>query len=544
MKKGMTRISAFLMSAVLLVGTAGCSGNKKTKEMKKTAEGVVENYIVFLSTGKLDKLSRYCDPEDDPFQDVLQLNGDKNSKSDDDSKDDIYPTPEYLPFWQAYLSHLKFTFGDFTLDGDEGKLDVSLDLIDAKKSLRSSVEPSSEDILHYLQEADTYINKPITLTLDCDTDSGTCKIKDTKVLFKECKKQFDIVLKELPMTNAKLDTLFREFMAHVIDMDMDYLNSDGFYLGFETSEYSYSDLPLYRAMTELYSYEYEFVAGSDDWAEFKMTVHKKKEDEALLLFLASPVNWAPTYKKMLKYALEAPVGFNGLENLWPLEEMAPELTEFMRNRAEDKDYIVRGEIRLDPHVSLGYRINGDFEDVFPAIIRSEYLGPSSDPQFINDSYKEAMQQLLSDLEISQQEYDRLYRMLDSGLTDTHYSEVMEKHGYTESKKNRDGFNNFSKDSRITFEIVKEDSVNGALIDGLQDYTEIEEAIADGRYTGNLSGGWMSYEFRGQKPEGDAMKDAYRRFIIFSNHTLKITVTDCTDADVDEINTILSELGLN
>ena len=113
-------------------------------------------------------------------------------------------------------------------------------------------------------------------------------------------------------------------------------------------------------MTELYSYEYEFVAGSDDWAEFKMTVHKKKEDEALLLFLASPENWAPTYKKMLKYALEAPVGFNGLENLWPLEEMAPELTELMRNRADDKDYIVRGEIRLDPHVSLGYRINGDF----------------------------------------------------------------------------------------------------------------------------------------------------------------------------------------
>ena len=543
MKTGLTRVSAFLMSAVLLIGMTGCSGNKKTKEMKKTAEGVVENYLVFLATGKYDKLSRYCDPENDQFQDILKLKNDDNADSDDDSTGDIYPEPDYLPFWQAYLSHTKFTFGEFTLDGDEGKLDVSLDLIDAKKALRSSINPSSDQILNYLQDADTYTTKPITLTMDCDTDSGKCKIKDTKVLFKECKKQFDIILKELPVKNPKLDAMFKEFMDHMLAMDMDYLDNDGFYLGFDPSEYAYSDLSLYRAMTELYTYDYEFVAGSDDWAEFKMTVHKKDEADALLLFFASPANWAPSYKKMLKYALEAPVGFNGLEDLWPIDEMAPGLQSYMQNRAKDKDYIVRGEIRIDQHVSHGYRMNGEFEDAFPAIIEDVYMVPSSTPDFIDDAYREAMQQLLSDLEISQQEYDRLYRMLDSGLTDTHYSEVMEKHGYTMSLKNHDGFNNYSKDSRITFEIVKEDSVNGALITGLQDYTEIEAAIADGSYTGNLSGGWMSYEFRGQKPEGDAMKDAYERYIVFSDHGLKITVTDCTDADVDEINTILSELGL-
>lgn len=541
MKKRMTRISAFLMGAVLLIGMTGCSGNKKYKEMKKTAEGVVENYIVFLATGKMDKLSRYCDPDDDPFQDTIDA---KTSKSGTKKgKDDIYPNPEYLPFWRAYLSHLKFTFGEFTLKGDDGKLEVNLSLIDAKKALRSSVEPSSEDILHYLTEADTYIEKPITLSLNCDTDSGTCKIKDTQVLFKECKKQFDIVLKELPMKNAKLDTLFVDFMDHLLDMDTVFMDSDGFYIGIEPSDYTYSDLPLYRAMTSLYSYEYEFVSGGDESAEFKMTFHKKEEDDALRRFFGDPRNWAPSYEKMLTYALEAPSGFNGLDDLWPIDAMAPGLTDYLQGEA-DKDLIIRGEIKLDPHVVQGYRVTGDFKDALPTMIRSDYLAPSSEPEFINDAYNFAMQSLLNKGEISNEEFGHLQQLTMCDLTTVKYSEIMEKHGFTKSKANRDLFDNYKKDDRIKFEIVTADSANSTLIYGLQDYTDIEAKIADGSYTGSLSGGWMSYEFRGQITKAGNTKEYYKRYVIFDDHCMTITVDDCTDEDVEEISTIIKELGLN
>lgn len=541
MKTRMTRISAFLMSAVLLVSMSGCSGGKKRKEMKKLAEGVVENYLVFLSTGKFDKLSRYCDPKDDQFQDILDLNSKEKAGTD------IYPHPDYLPYWKAYLSHLKFTLGEFSLDDDNGKIEVEVDLIDAKKALRSSVEPSSEDILYYLTDADVYTNKSITFSLDCDTDNGTCTIKNTQALFKECKKQFDIVLDELPMKNSKLDGLLREFMDHAIAMDMDYLESDGFYLGFEPSVYSYHELPYYRAMTSFYSYEYEFVDGSDDWAEFKMTVTKKDEESALFNFFHKAANIAPSFEKFLSYAIKAPKGYNGLEELWPIDPLIPGFTDSL-STCDDKTIIVRGEIRLDPHVPLGYRITGVFDDVFPTIITDDYAAVTADPVFSHDIYTIAAENLLKKGSITEKEYERLQRLLNYDLSYTKYEATMMEHGYTQSARGTGGFHSYSKGERILVDVETfsgDNGVDSAVIESMHSYSDLEIKIANGEFPGELTGGWGFFEFYGKTTTGDLPpEDTYICCVAVENRLFTFTIYSYTEEDISEIKALMHELQLD
>lgn len=544
MKTGMTRVCAFLMSAVLLIGMTGCSGKKKKEEMKNLAEGVVENYLVFLSTGKYDKLSRYCDPKDDQFQDIIGLeNSGETGTGNASENKNTYPPREYLPYWKAYLSHLKFSFGEFDLDGTKGSLDVDLDIIDGKKALRSSIKPSEEDVLRYLTEADTYVTKKVTLNLNFDTDENTCKIKNAQVLFKEVKKQFDIVLDTLPKKHPELEQDLRDFMDKIIKMDTEYLSDEAFYLAFDPNRYNTTAMPLYREMACIYTYDFSFIDSGDDWAIFKLNVTKKDEERALDRLTESPANWALSYEKLLSYAIDAPQGYNGQEDLWPLSPMLPVFREYLELES-DKIVTVEGEIRKDPHTTHGYRVAADFEYVFPALLENSYQFRTSDPDFLDEVYREAMQNLLDKRSISQEDHKRLQRLVEFDLNGARFSDIMEKHGFTLTSTNPDGINNYSKDDRIVIQVTKHYTADETLTTALSNYTLLESMIAGGTYTGELSGGLLSFEHRGQLTDNGTTTEVYSHFAAFKDHILNIYITNCTDADIEEARAILQEYGLD
>ncbi|MBP5416835.1 MAG: hypothetical protein J6Y58_04835 [Clostridiales bacterium] len=547
MKTGMKRVSAFLMGAVLLIGTAGCSkGNKKFDKMKEKAERTVKEYFDNLSTGNIPMLSNYCDPENDRFQDIKGMQIiDDSTTSESSDYENVYPQQDYLVYWYAYLNHVKVEPGEFTLDGDKGTIEVKLSIIDSQKALSFSGQLDEVYILRYLTEAYDYTSKTVLLSLDCDPDEETCKIKTMQMVFNEVKKQFDIVIDMLPKKNNMLEDKLFNFMSRLITLDTDYLSDSAFDLGVDISSYANGFKPLYQAMLSCCTYEYEVSNIKGGNAEFDITIHKKDEENALYTFTCEPKNWGPSYEKILTYAVHAPQNFDAQEDLRPVAPVASGFSEQLKMEA-DQTFTVHAKFKKDSSATYGYSVKGDFHEVFPAVITGNTERcrlPSFTERYLEDVCRSAVENLRKYNAIKPADYFNLRNMLYINLSPEKYSEVMKNHNFTQTKENVDGYNNYSRDGRFIITTTKYEDMDHLLDSSMSDYTLLESLIADGTYTGTLSGGWVFYEHRGQMPDNGTMTDVYTRSLAFSTHTITIQILKCTDADLQELLKILKELGL-
>ena len=560
MKARNLRITSLVMSVILLIGGTGCSNSKKKREaMKNKAEGVVENYLVYLSKGMNDKLSRYCDPKDDPFQSEVSF-------TEEDAGNEKSASPEILQeLWNIYLSKLTFKIGEFELDGDEGKLDVSVNLIDVKKNLRSSINPSTDDIIRYMSEADEYTKRKITFSLDCDTDNETCMINNTKQLYKEVNKQFDILVDLLPKRNKKLDQDLRAFMDHVIEFDTDYLQSDGFELfAGNLDEYDHYSMCIYKEIMSFITYDVRYTDVEERKARFNMTIHTKDDVEAFTAFWEDANNLGPMVEKLVIYGNHAPKDFTGLEDLFPMEPLAPGFHDIME-KCQDKTIEVEGYIQLDDSVPNGFRVVASFSDVFPRKSYSEYM-PDSTDDYNQTMYRAAADSLLQKGDLTEKEYERWARIFNgSDINSRKFDDVLKAHGFTDGKiGNSREFKDYTKDGRITTETKTCQSADEPLYVGLQELSDIDTKLGSGELTGEWTGGWVFYEFRGQvkisdpNPKGGVTKkgdptqkdnsankkEYYECYVATAYNAFFFRVEDATDADVEEIHQILTELGLD
>ena len=540
MKTKNTRIISAVLSAALLLGSCALSScGKKIKnydEKKKSSEAAVEDYFIYLSKGKYDKLSRYTDKEYDPFQNL-----------------DGLVDPSQLELWNAYLSKIKYEITDFFIveDMDDATdVDVQLKIIDAKKLLsKNSSFGSISEICDAVSDCDTYKKVDTTIELTCIKDGKRCTIDNTQVLFDKIKSEVDLLAAAAPDKSSSFENCLNEFMQKLVAMDMKYLNSRDFSTGmYDLEDYDQFFHGFYQTMASYITYQIELTSISDTDAGFVIHISKKDEDQAFKDFFDDPVNVSPLLEDMLNIIVYTDPSMTDLDNMDLLQ--FDKLLPGFKNVLESENTItldVKGVIKLGDSYEHGYRLDGDFSEVFPLADIEEYLDDKDD-EYGYAAYRAAIQTLHDDGRITDKDYERLMRTFGEATHDLdHLDQVMIAHGYTADLKK----NGLSDSVKYTKDKIRVEVITGSdydptscLYEGMDMMEDLYDEIEDESLEGDVTGGGVFAEFRGQYLDDAEPVEVYYVHSAAREYIIAFMAEDVKDKDIEDIQAILQELNLD
>ena len=525
-----TRILSLLTSVMLLLSmtfcVAGCSDKKKKEEqIKKQCFGAVEDYLILLQKGKFEKLSKYCDPDDDPFQDEDAFSGNAE-------------------VWQTLLSLMTFEIGEVTLDGDTAEVPVTVILPDAKK-----IEPSGNKTLTFYAAAEALadvkktVKTEVTIPLDIDEDKEKATISSTEELFEAIKEQYDIIEEAVPTGNALFSDKLGLFMEHFISMDTDYLFHYSNISGLENYQQEYHK--LYTAITSFITYETEEVEIVDEYtANLVLHVHCKDMKKAEDAFFTDMEKLAPMIKRFLTAMIH--YDFDSINNdQLDLDAIIPGFKAELE-AADDINVDIDCTVWLDPNDPENFTIGANFERIMPIFDPWEYWRDLTDEDAL-DLYRYAYEQLHDDGVITDKEYHACYlAMEDIGFDPSSIGPVLEKYGFV---KNTGTGIIYANPDIPGFSIVITDK-GGPMEPVTQNMNllrDITEEVMEGSVVGKPEGGCFDFEIRGlvsdPSVDGTGQRDAYMRSFAVYQYQFQIRIYNCTDELVEMSHQILSELGL-
>ena len=539
MKTRNSCILSLAMSLMLLLsitsGAAGCSKTKKTNDkLIRNCQGAVEDYLVFLTSCKFSKLDRYCDPDDDPFQMKSAIEGFQQ------------------PLWESILSKTEFEIGDVEIDGDEAEVSVTLSLPDSKKILKSiSDEITLSSVTDALDHSDKTTDVEVGIPLEIE-DEKNITITGTDEIYEAVEEQYNILMDGIPDQSeamlAKVDT----FMGKFIEMDFYYVFEHAGIEVFNDYEEDYDQ--LYKTCMSFITYEIEPGSLIDEYTcTCLIHAHCKDFDEVASRFFIDPESLSPLVKTFLYSAIKDRFDPNAdYVDQMNFDALIPGFRDALE-ASPDIDVVIPVTITVDSNDSESYRIDGDFSSITPPFDPWIYMEDLED-QDVYDLYRYAIQSLLDEGEITEDEYYHISLCLDDKIFDSaDYREYFTSHGF----EIQDDYGNSYlaiKGDTFWVSFVDAGDFPDSMYSAASNLEECKEGLSSGLYSGTLTGGWFDFTFEGQIPSSEVFPsdaghehedycDVYLHTYCVDDYVVIALIVDPTDEQMTEMHDILLEMGL-
>ncbi|MBO4926751.1 MAG: hypothetical protein J5379_00655 [Clostridiales bacterium] len=526
------RVVSFLLIALLILNlslvASGCRDKKKQK-MEEQCLGVAENYLTYLTNCKYDKLSRYCNCEDDLFQGNYGWN-----------------ESEQL-CWNALLRNTTFKIGDVKVDGDDAWITVDLSIPNAKvavKGLSGAITYSS--ITEALETVKAKVKATIEICFVCDYENNQARITHTTEMFELVKEQLDFIVDSIPVGDKIYFEKVDLFMQNLIDMDLKQLtqhcDSD------ELDDYDEICMPIYKAANEFLSYKTEFVEmKQDNQAVIRVHATLRNSKVAAQNFFPDPEKVAPILRSyildILRGARSDPSDFLTFDDLVPgfREEL-----EKQNDTTVDVDLTVT----IDPDNSNDYKIEGDLDRILPLNDPYPYLSQMGEEGEI-ECYQLAADYVINNEDITEQEKMVLIRALgDYEFDPQALYTAAEKAGMVQysggiSYINYDRCYRTS-DETFMIEVIKSETIMDPVFYNSTSFEEADDMMVGNELHGTLTGGWFDFEFNGifiPVDRDEEEKPCYIRGFVVQNYCISIQIADYTEEKAAMLNQILTEAGL-
>lgn len=532
------RILSSLVTGVLLISIIGTCGacfrtNKKEEAQKKSCEGVVEDYLVFLRSGKLDRLKRYADPDGDPFQDIsLQTT----------AQEDL---------WNAFIGKLEFEFGETEISDDEATVSVTVSLPDAAKALKS--EGSSLTYISavkLISDTRKTVESEIEIPLEIGEDDDDTLITSTEELYDLVMEQYNIITEALPVGDVDKMTKLDQYMKKLLAIDIYYLYAHSHFT--ELDRYSDSYRKFYSAINSLITYELEYVSNDDDnTAHFVVHAHMKDYEQVASDFFTNPEKLAPMLYRIIENFVR-----NDLKDDVYDELDFDALVTYFHDDLEasptiDRDFQVTVEVD-NPRDADSFHVSGDLGSLILLFDPWDYIDELTEEDSLV-IYKMAGQQLYDDGKITDLDLRQVFRSIEGHTFDeAKVDEVLTKYGFAKNSGSS-GDSLIYYDATGDFRIIIDPDLElmEPVFENSNLLVELNEMIEDGEMAGAVTGNCFDFSFQGMQivqdydPNSDDAPEhkVYTRCISTTDAIYKISIFDYSDDQMEIIHSIIDELDL-
>jgi len=517
-------MSLFLIFS-LVFPLAGCN-KKKDAERKHKCEAVVEDYFEYLKRGKNEKLSRCCDPDNDPLQNL----------------DDSQKTLAFLLFQKT----VTYEIGEIDLDGDDATVKVYATVrngSDVQHSLSS--KPSLKDLEDTIDKISASVNKTLELELSYDK-SGDCYMIDSgEPVFNMIERQVKYIYDYLDYTdyvNSKDE--IDDFVAALRNFDLDYLKKHS---DIDLDEYVKEFAPLYKTEMQTVKWSHQIEEQTDEYSIVTFKFEKKDAENAMTPL----INDKNTLGQMLAPFAEALVHGKITEdedNFWKYLDLDAVNIDFARalDTSGTSFYEIKCKITNDPNGNGSFFnfMDGtdDIEDILPEPIYMEYLEDiSEEDQY--DIYLVASEMAYAAKLIDADEYAACVKTFSPPkLTVAEAVAVLEKYGMTSNDPDmKKAYLSFEDaDGKYSMQIYQGDSFEDAYAVVQDDYQSSVQDIKNGSVNARIEGGplrlWCRGEIEGNEIEiyGCVIRDKYYLLSYFPQ----------APEDKERMKALLMDLGLD
>ncbi|MBR5938924.1 MAG: hypothetical protein IKZ90_11770 [Clostridiales bacterium] len=527
MKKKCVRFLSALMSLSLLLGCSACkSKGGKTDEIKRRAEGTVEDYLVYLTRDNTNKLSRYCNSSDDPFQQTEQY---------------FKTEPSYMTFTK-YLSTLKFNVGDATVDGDIVDVPVKIQYIDADTALAEKTGSMTlPEINEFISDTAVNAKKEIVFRLSFSSDDS-CRIQSTKELHDELYGQYQTFLKMLPDIKDAVTQKLDFFMDRLKDMDLTYLTrSDCDFGSLNIYEYPMERLPLFKTIMSFMTYEIEIEETTDATASGVLHVKTKNDQPAGERLFNDPQKMIPFIEQYIMVVLDGLTSGTTFVDILNYATITKNLREELE-KEEMREHDVHFDIKLDDSATDGFTIKADITEIMPSkepFVSWDYRNSDN----VIECYNAAAESLFERKEISEEEYTRVQRTFGKiPFYLDQFDESLKAHGYT-LENDTASFRKYVKGDHTELVIAIEytnifavDHAIGRMIH----YEDLEQGQA---YSGDINGGYLYFETYGYTTDKEKPVEVMSWNACAQNYFIYVEIRDGSDEEKQDIRALFEENGL-
>lgn len=523
------RFGAVILAAAFLFTsfTTGCKPKKKNHDtLIKKCTSLVEDYMMYLTRGKMDKLSGFIHPDEDPLQNLSALSEPEQSLS------------------RTYISLLEYSVGETTIEEDTATVIVTLTYPSAEKYIDAFPEqkelPTLLEDLRSFEETDEI---DVEIILSCDEEEETCYLIDATTVNDVVTEQVSVLKDLVPDSTQLVKKDIDRFMQAIISWDLEYVRShtDALMDYYGILEFT----PFYTAETSLWTYEIE-CDPQEKVDEIPFTLHMHIRDhEAVKEFFTTPENLAPAvivfYSELIN-----PDPYVGLDDTPAIQDLTPGLQSYLE-KAPSLDIDIHGKIQYTGKDQSSHFIAIDLSQIMPYENPVEFVNELTGEQIMK-AYRAGYEKMYEDGRLTDEQYHEFQRAL--AMTDydpQNTVSVLEKHGFTSSDSEYfDDTDTYVDEYGTTILVGKK----GADIDAFSEMYIVWAMITDelngdrDEFDGELRGDCLDMTFEGKMKIDTEVTQAYFRVFVLDEHLFIILMPDPTDKKMEVVNTILEEAGIN
>ena len=521
-------IAVTLAAAMVFASfTTGCKPKKKNNDrLIKKCTSEVDDYMMYLTRGKFEKLSKYIAPEEDPLQNLDSLPSSEKALS------------------LTYISLLEYSIGETIIEDETATVIMTLTYPSAEGFAEEYPEPDNlQTILTDLRSFDETDEIDVEIILSCDEEEETCQLEDTTTVNDVVSEQVEIIKDLIPDNSQLAKKDIERFMDALISINTDYIVEhssalDSFYFDDEF-------MPLYTAQTSLWSYEIECgPIENEDEVSFTLHMHIK-DREAVKEFFTTPETLAPVCHSFFS-ALVDPVPYTDPDDHLDVLSLVPGFKSYLE-KAPTVDIDLQGILQYDEKDHSDFYIIINMEDVLPYDNPFEFTSDLTEEQ-VQEVYRAGYKTMYEDGKLTDEQYQEFQRAL--GETDFDRDSILsilEKHGFTTSDKEFfDDMNSYVHDNRTTIMLSEDDMRLDAFAEMYLIWASIYDDLDNDReqFDGELSGDCLDLIFEGDMKIDTKKEPAYFRLFVVDSRIFMILIPEPTDEKMELVNEILKEAGLN
>ena len=505
----------------------GCKPKKKNNEkLIKKCTSKVDDYMMYLTKGKIEKLSKYIDPEEDPLQHLDSLPSSEKELS------------------LAYISLLEYSIRETTIEDETTTVIMTLTYPSAEEFADKYPEPENlQTLLKDLRSFDETDEIDVEIILSCDEEEETCQLIDTTTVNDVVSEQVEIIKDLIPDNSQLAKKDIERFMNALIPFNIDYIEEhssalDSFYCADEF-------MPLYTAQTSLWIYEIECgPIENEDEVSFTLHMHIK-DREAVKEYFTTPENLAPVCYSFFS-ALVDPVPYTDPDDHLDVQSLVPGFKSYLE-KAPTVDIDLQGILQYDEKDHSDFYIIINMEDVLPYDNPFEFTGDLTEEQ-VQEVYRAGYKTMYEDGKLTDEQYQEFQRALGETDFDRENTiSILEEHGFTTSDKEYfDDMNSYVHDNRTTIMLSEDDMRLDAFTEMYLIWASIYDDLDNDReqFDGKLSGDCLDLIFEGEMKIDAEKEPAYFRLFVVDSRIFMILMPDPTDEKMELVNKILEEAGIN
>lgn len=520
-KKSLLRAFSLLIICALLMQLMGCK-SRPSAQLRRQCEGVVEDYFEYIKKAKHDRLSRYIDRDDDPFQ---QMEDSENTQ-----------------IFELFEKTLTYEIDESSFDGEDAVFKVYVtvrDGADVARSLNSA--PTLTDVQNAIDKISATVSKTIELDLSFNKKLKSYMLDSTEEIYKFIDRQASKIYGKITYTGPD------DCKAQVDELIKAFTNFDLTYLEYHTNldldddyEPKYM-MDLYRA--EMATLQHSYTITSIDEEKAVILLHLEKNDGEEVL--EKIVNDEEVISKLLsKYVVEVAEGkdFSTSNDILAYFDFSGIVDDFKTelNNSTKIKIDVSCTITNNGQDGTGFEFERDLDSLFPVPNCLDLVDDSIDDKQY-EIYLRASEIAYEAGKMTKEQYDLLVRTFSPyPLSDEEVKTILAKYGYaldsyTDTTKGDMDFE--SENAMASFD--KFDGFESAYEDYMEQVRDLKEQIRSGEIAGKVEGVpldlWIDASMQ------DLKIKLYT--CVIQDRMISFSIMNPTDQDVEKWKEMLRELKL-